>query len=73
MKTEQSSKLRVHPAPGVYHLAAGCTHFGACAPGECTFRVAKFDPKIGSRRTTEKKNLVVLVIILVVLILLPHY
>ena len=28
-------------------------------------RVAKFDPKVGSRRTTKIKNLVVLVIILV--------
>ena len=36
-------------------------------------RVAKFDPKVGSRTTTEIKNLVVLVIILVVLIVLPHY
>ena len=31
--TEQFSKLRVYPAPGVHHLAAGCTHFGTCAPG----------------------------------------
>ena len=37
------------------------------------FRVAKFDKKVGSRRTTKIKNLVVLVIILVVLILLPYY
>ena len=36
-------------------------------------RVAKFDPKVGSRRTTKIQNLVVLVIILVVLILLPNY
>ena len=36
-------------------------------------RVAKFDPKVGSQRTTKIKNLVVLVIILVVLILLPYY
>ena len=36
-------------------------------------RVAKFDPKVGSRRTTKNKNLVVLFIILVVLILLPYY
>ena len=36
-------------------------------------RVAKFDPKVGSLRTTKMKNLVVLVIILVVLILLPYY
>ena len=35
--------------------------------------VAKFDPKVGSRRTTKIKNLVVLVIILVGLILLPFY
>ena len=31
-------------------------------------RVAKFDPKVGSRRTTKITNLVVLVIILAVLI-----
>ena len=36
-------------------------------------RVAKFDPKVGSQRTTKIKNLVVLVIILVVLIMLPYY
>ena len=36
-------------------------------------RVAKFNPKVGSRRTTKIKNLAVLVIILVVLILLPYY
>ena len=36
-------------------------------------RVAKFDKKVGSWRTTKIKNLVVLVIILVVLILLPYY
>ena len=36
-------------------------------------RVAKFDRKVGSRRTTKIKNLVVLVIILVVLTLLPYY
>ena len=36
-------------------------------------RVAKLDPKVGSRRTTKIKNLVVLVIILAVLILLPNY
>ena len=35
-------------------------------------RVAKFDRKVGSQRTTKIKNLVVLVIILVVLILLPY-
>ena len=34
-------------------------------------RLAKFDPKVGSRRTTQIKNLVVLVIILVVLLSLP--
>ena len=34
--------------------------------------VAKFSPKVGSRRTTKNENLVV-VIILVALILLPHY
>ena len=32
----QCLKLRVHPAPGVHNLAAGCTHFGPCAPGEST-------------------------------------
>ena len=26
----------MHPAPGVHNLAAGCTHFGTCAPRECT-------------------------------------
>ena len=36
-------------------------------------RVAKFDPTVGSRRTTKIKNLVVVVIILVVLILLPYH
>ena len=36
-------------------------------------RVAKFDPKVGSRRTIEIKNLVVLIIILVVVILVPYY
>ena len=36
-------------------------------------RVAKFDLKVGSRRTTNIQNLVVLIIILVVLILLPYY
>ena len=36
-------------------------------------RVAKFDPKVRSRRTTKIKNLVVLFIILAVLILLPYY
>ena len=36
-------------------------------------RVAKFDLKVGSQRTTKIKNLVNLVIILVVLILLPYY
>ena len=35
MAFQQCSKLRMHPAPGVHHLAAGCTHFGTCAPGEC--------------------------------------
>ena len=32
----QCSKLRVRPAPSVNNLAAGCIHFGTCAPGECT-------------------------------------
>ena len=31
-----NSKLRVHPASSVHNLAAGCTCFGTCAPGECT-------------------------------------
>ena len=44
------------------------------APGERVLtRLAKFVPKVGSRRSTKIKNLVVLVIILVVLILLPYY
>ena len=34
--TCQCSELRVHPAPGVHHLAARCTHVGTCAPGDCT-------------------------------------
>ena len=38
-----------------------------------SLRVAKFDPKVGSRRTANIKNLVVLVFILVVLILSPYY
>ena len=36
-------------------------------------RVAKFNPKVGSRRKTKIRNLVVLVIILVVPILLSYY
>ena len=40
---------------------------------ETLVRVAKFDPKVGSRRTTKIKNLVVLVFILTVLILLPYH
>ena len=35
MNVGQCSKLRVHPAPGVHNLAAGCLHFTTCAPGEC--------------------------------------
>ena len=35
-------------------------------------RVAKFDLKVGSRRTTKINDLVVLINILVVLILLPY-
>ena len=44
-----------------------------CPKWSC--RVEKFDPKVGSQRTTKIKYLVVLVIILVVLILLvlPYY
>ena len=37
------------------------------------FKVAKFDPKVGSRRTTKILNLVALIMIVVVLILLPFY
>ena len=32
---EQCSKLRVHPAPGVHILVAGCTDVLTCAPGRC--------------------------------------
>ena len=35
--TIQCSKLRVHPAPCVHNLAAGCKHFSTCAPGVCMF------------------------------------
>ena len=39
----QCSKLRVHPAPCVHNLAAGCMAFETCAPGVCmvfrTFRL----------------------------------
>ena len=38
-----------------------------------TFRVAKFDRKVSSRRTTKIENLVVLVITLVDHILLPYH
>ena len=31
----QCLKLRVHPAPGVHILTAGCTGFDTCAPGVC--------------------------------------
>ena len=31
----QCSKLRVHPAPCVHILAAGCIDFSNCAPGGC--------------------------------------
>ena len=31
----QCPKLRVHPAPCVHMLAAGCTGFSTCAPGMC--------------------------------------
>ena len=27
--------VKVHPAPGMHHLVAGCTHFGTCATVEC--------------------------------------
>ena len=40
---------------------------------EIHVKVAKFNLKVGSRRTTKIENLVVLVIILGVLILLPYY
>ena len=33
------SKLRVHPAPCVHILAAGCTDVGTCAPGMCMFSI----------------------------------
>ena len=33
----QCSKLRVHPAPCVHILAAGCIDFSTCAPGGCMF------------------------------------
>ena len=32
MFTFQCSKLRVHPAPSVHSLAAGCVDFETCAP-----------------------------------------
>ena len=52
-------------------------HPDACRVSHCLrprqVRVAKFDLKVGSRRTTKVKNLVVLVIILVALILLPYH
>ena len=32
----QCSKLRMHPAPCVHILAAGCMDFKTCAPGVCT-------------------------------------
>ena len=35
MASWQYSKLRVHPAPCVHILAAGCTDFSTCAPGVC--------------------------------------
>ena len=35
------------------------------------YRLAKYDPRVSSQRTTKNKNLVVLVIVLVILILLP--
>ena len=31
---KQCLKLRVHPAPGVHALAAGCMHFDTYEPGE---------------------------------------
>ena len=34
---EQCSKLRVHPAPCVHILAAGCMDFKPCAPGMCMY------------------------------------
>ena len=40
---------------------------------ECKCRVAKFDPKVGSRRTTKIKSLVILAFILVTLVLLTYY
>ena len=36
----QCSKFRVHPAPGVHNLVAGCTCFRTCVPGRCIrFRI----------------------------------
>ena len=35
LKLFQCSKLRVHPAPGVHILVAGCIDFETCAPGVC--------------------------------------
>ena len=32
---KQCSKLRLHPAPCVHILAAGCIDFETCAPGVC--------------------------------------
>ena len=37
LETCQCSKLRVHPAPGVHVLAAGCMDFKPCAPGVCMY------------------------------------
>ena len=57
----------------IVSLFSGCKWFFTVNCLINTARVAKFNPKIGSRRTTKIKNLDVLVIILVVLILLPYY
>ena len=37
------------------------------------YRLVKFDPKVGCRKTTKIENLVILDIILVALILLPYH
>ena len=35
VKTRYPVLKRVHPAPGVHNLVAGCTGFRICAPGRC--------------------------------------
>ena len=43
----QCSKLKVHPAQDVHNLAARCTHFHTCAPGECILFQSIFLQYIG--------------------------